>query len=146
METNEQFKPLPLDNRVMVGNMGTIIRACGKRVTGSPHNLGYRQLGLTINGKAKVYKVHRLVALTWVDNPHNKPEVNHINGNKADNRATNLEWVTKSENHKHAWATGLQDTERLKARKGFKHSPETREKMRQAKLGKHRDGFGGKWL
>jgi hypothetical protein len=68
---------------------------------------GYWQLHLWKDGKVFTKKFHRLVATAFIPNPENKPEVNHIYGNKQDNRAKHLEWVTAKENLEHAMAAGL---------------------------------------
>lgn len=62
----------------------------------------------TLNSKSK--NVHRIIAQCFVPNPDNKPEVNHIDGDKLNNHKDNLEWVTRSENSIHACRTGLQPT------------------------------------
>jgi hypothetical protein len=70
---------------------------------------GYYKVGLVApDGTRKSYIVHRLIALTYLDNPDNKPQVNHIDGNKQNNTISNLEWVTLSENRQHAYDTKLQ--------------------------------------
>ena len=62
---------------------------------------GYANITLIKNGNKFKTVIHRLVAKAFIPNPENKPEVNHINGNKRDNRLDNLEWCTSSENRKH---------------------------------------------
>lgn len=68
---------------------------------------GYLVLALCKNSTGKMFKVHRLVAQAFLLNPENKPEVNHKDGNKLNNTALNLEWVTPKENIRHAFKTGL---------------------------------------
>ena len=62
---------------------------------------GYLRVGLYAGGKRKWFRVHRLVCEAFHDNPDNKSDVNHINEDKADNRAVNLEWCTAKENNNH---------------------------------------------
>jgi DNA-binding transcriptional regulator YiaG len=69
----------------------------------------YARVGLrdSKNGQErKQYLVHRLVAESYIPNPDDKPEVNHINSDRTDNRAKNLEWATRQENNSHAWKHG----------------------------------------
>ena len=61
----------------------------------------------TVTGKRKDYKAHRLVAEAFIPNPNKLPIINHIDGNKANNRIENLEWCTQSYNNIHAFKTGL---------------------------------------
>jgi hypothetical protein len=71
---------------------------------------GYGLVDLCKEGKVKKFLVHRLIAQTLLLNPENKPQVNHKNGNKLDNRVENLEWNTRSENQKHSIQIGLRTT------------------------------------
>lgn len=67
---------------------------------------GYLLVCLNAN-KRQTLSVHRLVAKAYIPNPDNKPEVNHIDGNKLNNHYTNLEWCTRKENVIHSFTNGL---------------------------------------
>ena len=76
---------------------------------------GYYKVALyNEQGKLSI-SLHRLVALNYIENPDNKPQINHINGIKSDNKVTNLEWVTNKENTLHAIKNGLRDEAHKKA-------------------------------
>lgn len=60
---------------------------------------GYLHVNLYKDGKAKKYKIHRLVAEAYIPNPENKPQVNHKDENKEHNYVNNLEWMTSKENN-----------------------------------------------
>ena len=66
-----------------------------------------RVLLMNDTGGKNTMSIHRLVALTYIPNPHNKATVNHIDGDKSNNSVSNLEWATQEENQLHADATGL---------------------------------------
>ena len=87
---------------------GTIVSLLtGKHITKRIDPRGYYQINLCINGKCKTFKLHRIIATAFIANPNNLPCVNHIDGNKLNNSLSNLEWVTYSDNTKHAVKTGL---------------------------------------
>ena len=67
----------------------------------------YLKVILSKNNKQRTFRVHILVARAFIPNPENKPEVNHIDGNKKNNKVNNLEWNTRSENELHAYKNGL---------------------------------------
>jgi len=90
--------------------------AVGRMLTPRVDSGGYHIVDLVKRGNKKTVYVHRLVAIAHIPNPKNLPEVNHIDGNKSHNNVENLEWMSKSDNIKHAFATGL-----IKRNKGIKH-------------------------
>jgi hypothetical protein len=71
------------------------------------NNKGYKTVMLCKDRKQTSAYVHRLVAKAFLSNPENKPDVNHLDGNKSNNKLENLEWCTESENLNHAYITKL---------------------------------------
>lgn len=124
---NEIWKPVKgYESDYEVSNMGNV-RSCYKviiRSNGWKHTRrskqlkpatskdGYLRVALAKLGKLESFPVHRLVAFAFIDNPMEKPTVNHKNGIKVDNRVVNLEWMTHSENCQHSFDTGLQKPKR----------------------------------
>lgn len=118
--TKEEWKPVPkLDNlteeqnaewqsKYMVSNLGRIksnTRQHNVYLKPSIHKKGYHLLATKLGGrkgKNLTVRIHRIVAMVFLDNPLNKPEVNHKNGDKANNTVYNLEWSTPSENMLHS--------------------------------------------
>ena len=74
---------------------------------------GYMKVNLHKNGEEHFIYTHRIVAIAFVPNPNKKPQVNHINGNKHDNRAINLEWNTSAENLEHSIENGLRSLRKV---------------------------------
>ena len=99
------------DGVYQVSNLGRIRNAHrNNRVLSQSTSTGYAHVSLNKNGVQKSFLVHRLVAKAFIPNIDNKPEVNHLDGNKLNNHSTNLEWVTAQENQIHSVIIGLKKT------------------------------------
>lgn len=111
------WKKLVLDNietNYSISDTGEIRNDITNLILKQQSQQDYKVVGLHINKKAKLCRVHRLVALMFIPNPENKPYINHIDGNRSNNNVDNLEWVTPAENTQHAVRTGLMPPTRQK--------------------------------
>lgn len=115
---NEIWKEC-INGRYLVSNLGNVKMNIPNKKHRKPYKAttGYNVISIVESGKTKIYSIHRLVANAFIENPLNKKFVNHINGIKTDNKIENLEWCTRLENERHAWATGLNESVRVAARK-----------------------------
>ena len=90
---------------------------------------GYLIFDLCKGAKSKHFPIHQLVARAFIPNPENKPEPNHEDANKMNNHVSNLKWVTRAENQKHAFANGL--SPKGEAHHSAKITDEQREEIRR---------------
>lgn len=103
----EQWRPVPVpgyEETYQVSNHGRV-RSRYRILRGMGHP--YLHVILSSHCERRCKRIHRLVAIAFVPNPENKPEVNHKDTNKFNNRSDNLEWTTDQENKSHARARGL---------------------------------------
>lgn len=101
-DVTEVWKPVKsFENVYKVSNLG---RISNHRKILATHkiNSGYMKVSFKFNGHLTNKLVHRVVAEAFIPNSQNKKEVNHLDGNRLNNRSSNLEWVTSSENKRHA--------------------------------------------
>ena len=106
----EEWRDIPgYESFYQVSNLGNVrsIRFNKIRNMKSWDSNGYRAVELYLNNNGYTVGIHRLVALAFIPNPENKPEVNHKDRNRSNNNVENLEWVTQSENIAHAYRNGV---------------------------------------
>jgi hypothetical protein len=105
MEDGEEWRTLKNYDNYEVSNLGKVKNRKTGRILKAHLNGGYLIVGLSCKGKTHSHSVHQLIALTFIDNPENKPQVNHIDKDGTNNKVSNLEWCTSAENNAHKLLT-----------------------------------------
>ena len=167
---NEEWRDVKgYEGLYQVSNLGRIkalekVDTGGKRwpekiISPIKQHSGYMHVGLWWGGECKQSRVHRLVAEAFIPNPENREQVNHLNENKADNRACNLEWATPKENTNYGHCIAKRRLGRIRAviREDGKYYESITEALRdmgaslrdghisQCCKGKQKTAYGYKW-
>ena len=141
---DEVWKPIKGFSMYEVSNHGRVYSHYNNMILKQNTFSEYCHVVLYKNKKWYESSVHRLVAKSFIPNSNNLPQVNHIDGDKTNNNVENLEWVTPSENGKHAYKLGL--SKPIKGEDHYlydkKHSKETLRRMSEVKQGNKNPNYG----
>jgi len=146
---HEKWKPVPgYEANYIISESGIVMRSSKKRgthigkiVKSHTDKKGYTRTRLTNGEKASTLKVHRLVAMAYISNPHNLSQVNHKDTDKSNNHYSNLEWCTNPENKTHAMENGICPKAWL-GKKGKDHNRSIPIVATNKSTGEQKDFFG----
>lgn len=93
----------------LVSDRGEVFNKHGRKLKHFDNGRGYRIVSLRVDGKSRVYGVHRLVAMAYIPNPEGLSDVDHIDGDRTNNVVENLRWLSHSDNIKHSYSSGRRD-------------------------------------
>lgn len=114
---NEVVKEIKgFNGKYIISNTGEVKNVVTNKIlTPGTTKFGYKRVNLrTPEGKCKSYFIHRLVAMNFIPNPNNYPEVNHIDCDRTNNNVNNLEWVNREQNIRHSFRTGNKSNKGIK--------------------------------
>lgn len=127
LEVNDEGQIRSTERTVRHRNDSTM-RIKPKILSSNPDPKGYLKVRTSVNNKKTSIKVHRAVAEAFIDNPENKAQVDHIDGNKTNNSVKNLRWVTNRENYDYSVSNGLREGS-MKALEDNRDNPIKKEKV-----------------
>ena len=110
MEGKEEWLPIKHFDNYKISSLGRVCNINTGRMLKLTTKGGYMFTGLSANSEGKTFPIHRLVALAFIENPENKPQVNHKDKNRSNNNVSNLEWSTALENNLHRSKDVIQTT------------------------------------